>query len=250
MRRHRGQAGGARASSVTTGSTWKSSSKTPATLKSSCWPTGTATPSTSASGTALSSAATRRCWRKCPCPRDEPRTAGSGWARLPSRRRRPAAITTPGPSSFCWIPGGPVLLYGDEHPDPGGAPRHRVGHRRRPGQACRSASRPARSCPLPRRISSLTGPRDRVSDQRRKPRPGFPALARDGSHALHMPGGPGDPDRYARSTQGYEITPYYDSMIAKLIAYAPTREEAHDEDEVGAGGIPGRRAWTPTSIFS
>ena len=43
--------------------------------------------------------------------------------------------------------------------------------------------------------------------------------------ALHMPGGPGiriDSAVY----QGCEITPYYDSMIAKLIAYAPTREEA------------------------
>lgn len=42
---------------------------------------------------------------------------------------------------------------------------------------------------------------------------------------LHMPGGPGiriDSAVYS----GYEITPYYDSMIAKLIAYAPTREEA------------------------
>ena len=26
--------------------------------------------------------------------------------------------------------------------------------------------------------------------------------------------------------QGYTITPYYDSMIAKLIVYAPTRKEA------------------------
>lgn len=43
--------------------------------------------------------------------------------------------------------------------------------------------------------------------------------------ALHMPGGPGiriDSAVY----QGYEITPHYDSMIAKLIAYAPTRDEA------------------------
>ena len=40
-----------------------------------------------------------------------------------------------------------------------------------------------------------------------------------------MPGGPGiriDSAVY----QGYEISPYYDSMIAKLIAYAPTRQEA------------------------
>lgn len=43
--------------------------------------------------------------------------------------------------------------------------------------------------------------------------------------ALHMPGGPGiriDSAVY----QGYVIPPYYDSMIAKLVAYAPTREEA------------------------
>lgn len=43
--------------------------------------------------------------------------------------------------------------------------------------------------------------------------------------ALHTPGGPGiriDSAAY----QGYVIPPHYDSMIAKLIAYAPTREEA------------------------
>ncbi|NMA79143.1 MAG: acetyl-CoA carboxylase biotin carboxylase subunit [Clostridiales bacterium] len=43
--------------------------------------------------------------------------------------------------------------------------------------------------------------------------------------ALHLPGGPGvriDSAVY----QGYVITPHYDSMIAKLIVYAPTRAEA------------------------
>ena len=43
--------------------------------------------------------------------------------------------------------------------------------------------------------------------------------------ALNVPGGPGvriDSAAY----QGYEITPYYDSMIAKLIVYAPDRETA------------------------
>ena len=42
---------------------------------------------------------------------------------------------------------------------------------------------------------------------------------------LHMPGGPGvriDSAVY----QGYTIPPYYDSMIAKLIVCAPTRDEA------------------------
>lgn len=43
--------------------------------------------------------------------------------------------------------------------------------------------------------------------------------------ALHIPGGPGvrvDSSVY----QGYTITPFYDSMIAKLIVYAPDRETA------------------------
>lgn len=43
--------------------------------------------------------------------------------------------------------------------------------------------------------------------------------------ALHTPGGPGiriDSAVY----QGYTIPPHYDSMISKIIAYAPTREEA------------------------
>lgn len=42
---------------------------------------------------------------------------------------------------------------------------------------------------------------------------------------LNLPGGPGiriDTHIYA----GYEISPYYDSMVAKLIAYGPTRSEA------------------------
>ncbi len=44
-------------------------------------------------------------------------------------------------------------------------------------------------------------------------------------NSLHMPGGPGvriDGAVY----QGYTITPYYDSMVAKLIVHAPTREDA------------------------
>lgn len=44
-------------------------------------------------------------------------------------------------------------------------------------------------------------------------------------HMLHIPGGPGvrvDSAVY----QGYTIPPYYDSMIAKLIAHASTREQA------------------------
>ena len=43
--------------------------------------------------------------------------------------------------------------------------------------------------------------------------------------ALHLPGGPGvriDSHIY----QGYEIPPYYDSLLAKIIAYGPDRQGA------------------------
>jgi acetyl-CoA carboxylase biotin carboxylase subunit len=43
--------------------------------------------------------------------------------------------------------------------------------------------------------------------------------------AVHFPGGPGvRVDSHVYS--GYEISPYYDSMIGKLIVHAPTRNEA------------------------
>jgi acetyl-CoA carboxylase biotin carboxylase subunit len=41
----------------------------------------------------------------------------------------------------------------------------------------------------------------------------------------HVPGGPGvrvDTHLY----QGYKVPPYYDSMLAKIIVHAPTRNEA------------------------
>jgi acetyl-CoA carboxylase biotin carboxylase subunit len=43
--------------------------------------------------------------------------------------------------------------------------------------------------------------------------------------SFHLPGGRGvrvDTHIYA----GYKIPPYYDSLIAKLVVFAPTREEA------------------------
>jgi acetyl-CoA carboxylase biotin carboxylase subunit len=60
--------------------------------------------------------------------------------------------------------------------------------------------------------------------------------------AIHLPGGPGirvDKAVYA----GYVISPYYDSMIAKLIVRARTREQAvikmrHSLEEFIVQGIP------------
>lgn len=52
--------------------------------------------------------------------------------------------------------------------------------------------------------------------------------------SLHMPGGLGvriDSAVY----QGYEISPFYDSMIGKLIVHAPTREKAVKKMQVALG---------------
>ena len=45
--------------------------------------------------------------------------------------------------------------------------------------------------------------------------------------------------------QGSAITPYYDPMIAKMIAHAPTREAALDRLAVGARNAPSRPVRTP-----
>jgi acetyl-CoA carboxylase biotin carboxylase subunit len=64
---------------------------------------------------------------------------------------------------------------------------------------------------------------------------------------LHVPGGNGvrfDSFLY----QGYEISPYYDSLIGKVITYADTREKALKKmlatlDELIVGGIQNNRAF-------
>ena len=69
-------------------------------------------------------------------------------------------------------------------------------------------------------------PRHRVPDQRRGPRahdfrPGAGVVER-----YHAPGGPGvrmDSHLYA----GYEVPPFYDSLLGKLIVWGPDRRDGH-----------------------
>ena len=58
--------------------------------------------------------------------------------------------------------------------------------------------------------------------------------------ALHLPGGPGvriDSHIY----QGYEIPPYYDSLLAKIIAYGPDRQGAMARDAASLRRMYNRR---------
>ena len=119
--------------SATTPCCSSGTSSTVGTSRCRSWPTSTATSCTCTSVTARCSAGTRRCSRRRrpttisdavrdvvtdvggrPGPRGRLRQRRHG--RVPGRRR-----------------GG--LLPRDEHPPPGRAPRHRAGHRPRPGRA-------------------------------------------------------------------------------------------------------------------
>jgi acetyl-CoA carboxylase biotin carboxylase subunit len=117
------------------------------------------------------------------------------------------------------------LLHGDEHPDPGGAPRHRDGDRLRPGEGAdprrggRADEHPAGGfLPAPRTRARMPG-------ERGGSLPELPA--EPGSHHSRTirPGGPGvrvDTHIYA----GYSVPPHYDSLLAKVIVHGRDRTEA------------------------
>jgi acetyl-CoA/propionyl-CoA carboxylase biotin carboxyl carrier protein len=103
----------------------------PATSRCRCWPTPTATRCGWASATARPSAGTRKLVEESPAPDfpDEVRQAMGAAAVKVSEglwllQRRDRRVP---------LPGRRVLLPGDEHPPPGGAPGHRAGDRARPG---------------------------------------------------------------------------------------------------------------------
>ena len=73
-----------------------------------------------------------------------------------------------------------VLLHGDEHPDPGGAPGDRDGHQLRPGEGADPGGR-RRADQLPGRRPAAARPRHRVPHQRRGSLPELPAVARGSS---------------------------------------------------------------------
>ena len=69
------------------------------------------------------------------------------------------------------------------------------------------------------------GPRDRVPDQRRGPRPRVRPQPRHG-HRRRVPGRGGHPRRHARAERAPPSPPDYDSLLAKLIVHGPDRAQA------------------------
>ena len=118
---------------------------------------------------------------------------------------------------------GAVRLHRDEHAAAGRASGHRDGLRHRPG--ARADPHRRRRAPLGYTQADITfsGHAIECRITAEDPETFMPTPGR--VTAFHAPGGLGvrvDSALYA----GYVVPPYYDSMIAKLIVHAPTREEA------------------------
>ena len=132
-------------------------------------------------------------------------------------------------------PRGQLLLHRDQLPDPGRAPGHGDAHRDRPRRAPRSGSRPASrsgsasrtSSPAATRSSSGSTPRTRRPSSARQP----------ASSSATSP--PVDPACGWTPTcsPGYEVPPFYDSLLGKLIVWGPTREAAIDRGRVALGEL-------------
>ena len=227
--------GGARPS-VTARSSSSRTSSTGATSRSRWWATVTARPRARRArllhpapspegGRGGAGARPRRRGRRGDARRRAP---GRGGDRLPRRRhrrvplrRRPRAL----------------LLPRDEHPPPGRAPGHRGRSSASTWWSCSSAWPRARACDrrsrrrldqrpvagTPSRCASTPRTRPTTGSRRagcspgsRSPRP-WPEFDRSERPGIRVDTG---------FESGSEVSTYYDAMLAKVIAWAPTRREA------------------------
>ena len=119
-----------------------------------------------------------------------------------------------------------LLLPRGQHAPPGRARRHRGGHGHRPrrvdGAAGRRRAAAARRA-LARTARCRAATRSRRASTPRIPRTRLPAGAGHCSSDVVFPAPPACASRPG-STRGTEVTPFYDPMLAKIIARGATRE--------------------------
>ena len=131
--------------------------------------------------------------------------------------------TNAGTFEFLMDPRRALLLHGGEHAPPGRAPGHRDGdrHRHRQGADPHRGGRAARRSS--RATSTFTGHAIECRINAEDPETFVPSPGV--IHAFSVPGGPGvRVDTFAHSE--CTISPYYDSMIAKIIVHGRDRQEA------------------------
>ena len=139
------------------------------------------------------------------------------------------------------------LLHRGQRPDPGRAPRHRDGHRHRPGQAADPDRRGRDASPSPRpRSSPAATPSSAGSTPKTPTTTSAPRPAR--SPACGSPAAPACAG-IRTSRPATRVPPNYDSLVGKLIVHAPTRPEAIADDAAGprrAGRSRGSRRPSPS----
>ena len=204
-------------------STWSSSSSARGTSSSRCSPT-TRRRVDARRARVLAAAPPPEGDGRVAEPGDDAGASGARWARSSARPSARPSYTTLGTLEFLMDERRAALLHGDEHARAGRAPGHRDGHRRRPGASSRSAPPRARSssCPTRGRGASAATPSSAASTPRTRRRS---RRGRGSSPSTIPPGGTGvrvDSGVYG----GWRVPPHYDSLIAKVIVHAPTREEA------------------------
>ena len=157
-----------------------------------------------------------------------------GARRRPPRRRSPsgavAAVVAAGYENlgtleFLVDGDGQLLLHRDQLPHPGRASGDRDAVRASTSWSSRSASPPASRWATPRRISSCAATPSSSASTPRMSAHDFRPQAGIVERYL-APGGPGvrmDSHLYS----GYEVPPYYDSLLGKLIVWGEDRDSRH-----------------------
>ena len=150
------------------------------------------------------------------------RRCGGGWPTPRSPPRGAVGYVGAGTVEFLLEPDGRLLVPRDEHPAAGRAPGHRAGHRARPRRAAARRRRRARRCPTPRSTPALDGHAIEVRLTAEDPAAGY----RPSTGTFTASTSPARVRVDTGVEAGSAVSPHYDSMVAKVIAHAPTRDGA------------------------
>ena len=187
----------------------------------------------------LGAAAASEAGRGKPVAAPAPRRRARRCARRPCGWSRRPATPTPAPVEFLVDQSGNFYFIEVNARIQVEHPGDRDGHRHRPDQGADPRRRRASRCRSSKKTFARTGAAIECRINAEDPRENFqPSPGK--IERLIAPGGFGVRfDSHAYS--GYTVSPYYDSMIGKLIVHQPTRREAIDCMSRALAGTARRR---------